>query len=598
MQISSLLHKREWTLVAIALASIVGQVFLDLKVPDYMQRITTRVASPGTAASDLAPDGVLMLGAALGSLFLAIITGFCTAIVGTTLAKNLRRRVFEKTFSLSSAQVNNIGTDSLITRSTNDVMQIQMFVVMGFQMLIKSPIMAVWASSKIATQSMAWTVPTAIAVVATVITLATIITLVMPRMVRMQKITDGLNRVTREHISGLRVIRAYTSQGFHRTRFEEVNEDLRNTTLFVNTGFAFLMPMLTVIMNALSLAIYVVGAHLINEAGSPEDKVTLFGQMVAFSSYALQVVSAFMMLAAVFIFAPRAWVSYKRVREVLSTPPTIADAPPSGQPSSSGSVAASHPDSPAAEPPVIEFDNVTFRYPGADNDALHGITFTVNRGETLAIIGSTGSGKSTLINLIPRFSDAREGSVKVNGKDVREIPQRELRESIAYVPQKSTLFSGTVASNIAFAHASYIDAPQLVVSAARTAEAAEFIERNDKAYAAPVASGGTNFSGGQKQRLSIARAVAYQAPLLIFDDSFSALDYKTDSLVRSHLHEAAQEATLVIVAQRIGTVKNADKVLVLDKGCAVGLGTHRELLATNPVYQEIAHSQLSEEELA
>ncbi|GAA1753071.1 ABC transporter ATP-binding protein [Rothia terrae] len=587
-------------LVALALVSIVGQVFLDLKVPDYMQRITMRVATPGTVASDLTGDGALMLSAALGSLVLAVITGFCTAIVGTSLAKNLRQKVFSKTFELSSAQVNNIGTDSLITRSTNDVMQIQMFVVMGFQMLIKSPIMAIWASSKIATQSMAWTVPTAIAVVATIITLAVVIALVMPRMVRMQKITDGLNRVTREHISGLRVIRAYTSQSFHRNRFEDVNADLRNTTLFVNTGFAFLMPMLTVIMNALSLAIYGVGAHLINDAGSPGDKVTLFGQMVAFSSYALQVVSAFMMLAAVFIFAPRAWVSYTRVREVLGTEPDIADADASQVPASSSVLptgSATAPSS-ATQTPAIEFDNVSFRYPGADNDALHGISFTVHRGETLAIIGSTGSGKSSLISLIPRFSDVRKGSVKINGTDVRHMTQSELRNGIAYVPQKSTLFSGTVASTIAFSHAEHDNAPQLVVSASKTAEAAEFIERADKAYAAPVASGGSNFSGGQKQRLSIARAVAYQAPLMIFDDSFSALDYKTDSLVRSHLHDAGADTTLVIVAQRIGTVKNADKILVLDKGRAVGFGTHRELLASNPVYQEIARSQLSEEELA
>lgn len=583
MQKTSLLRPQEWLLVLTAIASIVGQVYLDLQIPDYMQKISTQIATPGTTATDIWAEGSWMLAAAFGSLTLAFITGFCTARIGTTLAKNLRARVFTKTFNLSSAQVNKIGADSLITRSTNDVMQIQMFAVVGFQMMIKSPIMAIWASSKIATQSLEWTIPTAIAVALTTITLATLITLIMPRMVRMQKITDNLNRVTREHISGLRVIRAYTSQTFHRNRFEEVNTDLRNTTLFVNTGFAFLMPMLTVIMNGLSLAIYGVGATLIQNAASPETKVQLFGQMIAFSSYALQVVSAFMMLAAVFVFAPRAWVAHKRIREVMKTEAEVADGPGA---------------TPSPSAPAIEFQNVTYRYPGADRDALHNISFSVNPGETLAIIGSTGSGKSTLINLIPRFADVRNGSVHVQGEDVRNYTLKDLRDRIAFVPQKATLFSGTVASNIAFSKTNSPTAPETVLKAATIAEATEFIEKKDDAYAAPVASDGKNFSGGQKQRLSIARAIAYNSPIMVFDDSFSALDYKTDAQVRTRLMEAAHGTTLIIVAQRIGTVQNADKILVLDKGSIVGYGTHTELLANNPIYQDIAHSQLTEEELA
>lgn len=583
MNFRSLLGVREWLLVFLALSSIIGQVFLDLLVPDLMQGLSTQLASSNISSRAIVGEGLLMLGAALGSLSLAVVTGFCTARVGTTLARNLRLRVFAHTFRLSGSQVNALGADTLITRTTHDVMQIQTFLVVGFQMMIKSPIMAFWASSKIASQSLAWSVPTAVAVVATIVTLVTLIGLVMPRMIRMQQLTDQLNRVTREHLGGMRVLRAYTTQAFHRGRFEAVNDDLRRNTLFINSGFAFLMPLLTAIMNLLTLAIYALGAQLISQAGSTGEKTLLFGQMIAFSSYALQVISAFMMLAVVFIFAPRAWVSYKRIREVLRQEPDVQDGPGAR---------------PLSAAPALSFEEVSFRYPGAEADAVHRVSFTLERGQTLAIIGSTGSGKTSLINLIPRFASATGGTVRVAGHRVEDYTQQELRQLVGFVPQENYLFSGTVASTIAFSQAQDQDAASRVVEAARLAQASDFIEATTEAYAHTVSSGGKNFSGGQRQRLAIARALAYDAPILVFDDSFSALDYKTDSLIRKNLRELAGQKTIIIVAQRIGTIKNADKILVLDRGRTVGFGTHTQLLASNPVYQEIAHSQLTDQELA
>lgn len=582
MKIFTYIGKREWGLAVIALCAIVTQVYLDLKLPDYMQDITTLIVTPNSEMSDVLQQGGYMLLCALGSMCAAIVTGFCTAMIGATLAKNLRGAVFDQTMDFSMAESNRFSLSSLITRSTNDVTQIQMFVVMGLQMAIKSPILAVWAMTKIADKNTTWTIATAITVVIVMLFLVVIMSLVMPKMMRMQRITDDLNRVTREHLDGLRVIRAYSAQGFHAKRFEHTNDELTGTSMYVNATMAFLMPALTSIMSGLTIAIYALGAHMINDAGAPEERLLLFSQMIVFSSYAMQVIGAFMMLAVVFIFFPRARVSYRRISEVLRTDISIKDGPVTQ----------------SGERGLVEFRNVDFRYPDADDDAIHDVSFTAHPGETVALIGATGSGKSSIVNLIPRFFDVRGGEILVDGVDVREWNQRQLRNRIAYVPQKATLFSGTVASNIDYGTGSTEITPADIVQAARISASSKFISQKDEGYGAHVSQGGTNYSGGQKQRLSIARAVARQSEIMIFDDSFSALDYRTDRDVRDALRTEASEATVIIVAQRIGTVRNADRILVVDKGRVVGSGTHQELMDNNAVYREIALSQLSEEELA
>lgn len=582
MENTKLLQGREYLLALTALLTIVAQVYLDLRVPEYMESITKTISTPGSQLADVAQDGGLMLATALASMVCAIITGFCTAILGSTLARRLRGRVYTKTFALSSAQVKQLGTDSLITRSTNDVTQVQMFVVMGLQMSVRAPITAIWASSKIASQSGTWIIPTGLAVLITLGVLSTAIALVMPRMMRMQKITDSLNRVTREHLTGLRVIRAYTTEKLHRGRFEEVNGDLRNNTLFINSTMAFLMPTLSAIMTGLSLSIYVLGAVLINDAGNPQDRITLFGQMIVFSTYALMVVTSFMMMTVIFIMGPRALVSWRRIRQVLTTEETLTDGGATSSPEPAG---------------LLEFKDVSFRYPDAEGDALHSISFRAEPGQTVAIIGSTGSGKTSLVDLIPRFADVRSGQVLVGGQDVRDWNLKDLRDRISYVPQKSLLFSGTIASNLALGQGLKEVGPEQVVEAATAAQVAEFAAKKEDRYASVVAQNGKNFSGGQKQRISMARALARAGEIMIFDDSFSALDYKTEKQIRSALKESAAGATLLIVAQRIGTVREADTILVLDKGRLVGSGSHQQLMESNPVYQDIARSQLSEEEL-
>ena len=573
MHIIRFLGRREYGLGATALAFIVLQVYLDLKLPDYMQTITTLIVTPGTAMGRVLGEGALMLGCALGSMLATVVTEYCMAVIGTSMAQRMRAGVFDATLDFSMAEIGEFSTPSLITRSTNDVTQIQMFVVMAVQLLVRSPIVAVWAILKISDANMTWTLATGAAVAV----------LVTPRMMRMQRITDDLNRVTREHLSGLRVIRAYNSQGFHGRRFEAANAELTGANTFVNNAFAFLMPSLTAIMSGLSLAIYVLGAVMIDAATGAE-RLTLFSQMIVFSAYALQIVGAFMMLAFVFIFMPRARVAWRRIREVLSTEPGIADgAARVGRSRASGEV---------------EFRNVSFRYPDAEDDALKDVSFTARPGQTVAIIGSTGSGKSSIVNLVPRFYDVREGQVLVDGRDVREWEQKALRDRISFVPQRATLFSGTIASNIDFGRGAREVTPRDVVEAAEAASAVEFIAAREGRYASAVAQGGSNFSGGQKQRLAIARAVARGGGVMIFDDSFSALDYKTDRDVRAALRRTAADATVIIVAQRIGTVRGADRILVVDRGRIVGAGTHSELLETCSVYREIALSQLSEEELA
>lgn len=582
MKITQFIGKREWGLAFIALVAIVVQVFFDLRLPDYMQDITQIIVTPDPQTSDVLQQGAYMLGCALGSMAAAVVTGFCMAMIGATLSRNMRAAVFDQSMEFSMEEYNKFGAASLITRSTNDVTQVQMFVVMGLQMAIKSPILAVWAITKIAGKNFTWTMATGAAVILLLIMMSVLLSLVMPRMMRMQRITDDLNRVTREHLGGLRVIRAYNAQDFHDKRFEYTNTELTDTNMFVMRSFAFMMPAMTSIMSGLSLAIYGLGASMINSATDPSDKVRLFSEMIVFSAYAMQVIGAFMMLTMVFIFFPRARVAYRRIREVLTIPISIRD----GQVSSADARG------------LVEFRNVDFRYPDADDDALHNVSFTARPGETVAIIGATGSGKSSIVNLVPRFYDVREGQVLVDGVDVKDWKQADLRNRVAYVPQKATLFSGTISSNIDYGEGPKEIAPEDIVEAARVSASAEFIAEKEDGYASHVAQGGTNFSGGQKQRLSIARAVARGAEIMIFDDSFSALDYRTDRDVRAALRESANNATMIIVAQRIGTVRNADRILVVDRGRIVGQGTHEELMDNNQVYREIAFSQLSEEELA
>ncbi len=582
MKITQFIGKREWGMACLALIAIVVQVFFDLRLPDYMQDITKIIVMPNPETSAVLEQGAYMLGCALGSMAAAVVTGFCMAMIGATASRNMRAAVFDTSMEFSMEEYNKFGAASLITRSTNDVTQVQMFVVMGMQMAIKSPILAVWAITKIADKNFTWTMATGAAVILLLVMMSILLSLVMPRMMRMQRITDDLNRVTREHLDGLRVIRAYNAQDFHDKRFEYTNTELTDTNMFVMRSFAFMMPAMTSIMSGLSLAIYALGASMINGAADPADKVRLFSEMIVFSAYAMQVIGAFMMLTMVFIFFPRARVAYRRIREVLTIPISIQDGPVSSADSRG----------------LVEFRNVDFRYPDADDDALHNVSFTARPGETVAIIGATGSGKSSIVNLVPRFYDVAGGKVLVDGVDVRDWKQADLRNRVGYVPQKATLFSGTISSNIDYGKGPREVTPEVIVEAARVSASAEFIAEKEDGYASHVAQGGTNFSGGQKQRLSIARAVARGSEIMIFDDSFSALDYRTDRDVRAALRESAGNATMIIVAQRIGTVRNADRILVVDRGRIVGQGTHEELMADNQVYREIAFSQLSEEELA
>lgn len=581
MKITRFIGKREWALASVAVIAIVVQVWLDLKLPDYMQAVTRIIVTENAQMSEVMRQGAFMLACALGSMAAAVVTGFCVARIAATLAMRMRAAVFNKTMEFSSDEFNRFGSASLITRSTNDVTQIQTFVTMGMQILVKSPILAIWAVTKMAGKNLTWTAATGITVVIMLVIMGILLRLVMPRMMRMQRITDDLNRVTREHLGGLRVIRAHNAQEFHEERFEETNTELTGTNLFVMRAMAFMMPLMTAIMTGLSLAIYALGAAMIDAAAGPIEKVTLFSEMIVFSSYAMQVIGAFMMMVMAFILLPRALVSYRRVAEVLRTDPAIKDGATLSSPTKGS----------------IEFRNVQFRYPDAEDDALHNVSFTVNPGETVALIGSTGSGKSSIVNLIPRFFDASDGQVLVDGVDVRDWNQSALRDRIGHAAQKATLFSGTISSNIDYGSGLTKITPEGIVDAAHIANADEFIAAKDNQYAASVSQGGTNLSGGQKQRVSIARTVARDAEIMIYDDSFSALDYRTDRDVRAALKDNAADATVVIVAQRIGTVRGADRILVIDRGTVVGSGTHDELMATNDVYRDIALSQLSEEEL-
>lgn len=637
LRIMKYLSKTEIGQLLISLVTIVGQVYFDLELPSYMSEITRLVETPGSQMRDIWISGGKMLLVSFGSLVCAVITGYFAARVAASFGQRLRSLEFRKVESFGPSEMHRFSTASLITRSTNDVTQIQMFITMGLQMLIKSPIMAVWAVCKIAGEGFEWTLTTGIAVVVLLCAVGILMALVMPKFKAMQRLTDDINLVARENLTGMRVVRAYNAQDYQESKFEDANAALTNTQLFTNRAMSVMMPLMSTIMNGLSLAIYWIGAYLIEDAGATE-KLTLFSNMIVFSSYAVQVIMSFLLMSMVFVLWPRADVSAHRVMEVINTEPlvksgtrsrglTVAEAKQAGVITAAD--AADYRDD-LELAGRIEFRDVSFTYPDSREAMLEGISFTADQGDTVAIIGSTGSGKSSLINLVPRFYDASAGAVLVDGVDVRDYDLKALRDKIGYVPQQSFLFKGTVKSNVSYGDrpGEPEDVPMLdasrasgrkaeremlkadenraltaqeenrVEQACDVAQATEFVEKMRGAFDAAIAQGGTNVSGGQRQRLSIARAVYRNPEILIFDDSFSALDFKTDRVVRDALKEYAKDATKIIVAQRVGTIMDADCILVLEDGKVVGQGTHRELLETCEVYQEIAKSQLSEEELS
>ena len=586
LRILKTLKAREWLYAVLGVGFIVLQVFLDLTMPDYMSTITElAVSGAASGMAEIWKNGGLMLACAFGSALSSAVVGFFAARIAAAVAFRLRGRVFGKVESFSMEEINKFSTASLITRTTNDITQVQMVISMGLQVVIKAPILAVWAIVKILNNNWQWSVATACAVIVMVLMMLVLLIAVFPKFRRVQKLTDNLNAVTRENLTGVRVVRAYNAEEYQEKKFEKANDELTKTQLFTSRAMAILSPVMTIVMSGLTLAIYWIGAYLIGDLPTGAERASLFGQMTAFSGYAMQVVMAFMMLAMIFIILPRAMVSVKRIGEVLDTEAAIKD----------GTLTAAPEGSPVG---TVEFKNVSFKYPDASEYVLHDMSFKAERGQTVAFIGSTGSGKSTAINLVPRFYDATEGDVLVDGVNVKEYTLAALHDKIGYVPQRAVMFSGTVESNVAYGEKEGLEFDrEKVREAVRIAQGKDFVEKMEGDYSAHIAQGGTNVSGGQKQRLAIARAVCREPEIYIFDDSFSALDYKTDKMLRKALREETANATSLIVAQRIGTIRDADLIVVLDEGNVVGKGTHEELLKTCDVYREIALSQLSEEEL-
>ncbi len=577
------LGKREWAMAGCALLFILGQVWLDLRLPEYMSEITVLVQTEGSAMGDILHAGGLMLLCALGSMVLAIATGFLTAVVSASLTRNLQSALYHKVLSFGSEEMGRFSTASLITRTTNDVTQVQMVLSMGLQMLVKAPVTAVLAILKIQEKgSPQWTLLTAAAVILLLVVLGLQMVYVLPKFKKVQKLTDNLNRIMRENLTGLRVVRAYNAENYQEGKFTGANDALTDNNLKAGRATSLMGPFMSLVMNGVSLGIYWIGAYIIEAAGMG-DKLTIFSNMVVFSSYAMQVIMSFLMLSIIFVMYPRAQVSAQRIREVLDTAPTMQNGTETRGDGTEGEVV---------------FDHVSFRYPGGDGYVLEDISFTAHKGETVAFIGATGSGKSSLVNLIPRLYDVSEGSVRVDGVDVRDYDREALRNKLGYVSQKAVLFAGDIRGNITLGeNGKGPEDGETVDKALSIAQASEFVDNLLDGVNAPVAQGGANFSGGQKQRLSIARAVARKPEIYIFDDSFSALDYKTDRVLRERLKTETAGVTTLIVAQRIGTIMDADRIVVLDDGKAVGIGRHKELLKTCPVYQEIAASQLSKEEL-
>ena len=578
-------RKQEVVLALFSVVFVVAQVWLELKLPDYMREITSLITTQDSAMHDILIAGGKMLLCAFGSLLVTVLVAVCASRIASNFSAIVRGKLFDKVQSFSMEEIGRFSTASLITRSTNDVTQVQMLIVMGLSIMLRAPIMAVMAILKIVDKSWQWTLSTGVAVVVLLIVVIICVSLCMPKFKRLQSLTDDINQVTRENLTGLNVVRAYNAEAYQEEKFEKVNKDLTDTHWFTSKTMAFMMPTIMMIMNGLSLAIYWIGAVLINDAQDMQEKFTLFSDMVVFSSYAMQVVMSFMMLVMIFIMLPRASVAAKRILEVLDTEPSIED--------------GTRDTFPVMKDGEVEFKDVSFKYPDAEEYVLEHISFSAKKGETIAFIGATGCGKSTAINLIPRFYDATEGEVFVDGVNVKEYTQEALHNKIGYVSQKAILFSGTIADNVAYGENGKAPATQDdIAMAVKVAQASEFVEKKDQGYDGYVAQGGSNFSGGQKQRLSIARAIARQPEILIFDDSFSALDYKTDRILREALCKECKDATKIIVAQRIGTIRDADKIIVLDDGQIAGMGTHDELMKNCEVYQEIAYSQLSKEELA
>lgn len=578
-------RKREVVLALFSVVFVVAQVWLELKLPDYMREITSLITTQDSAMHDILIAGGKMLLCAFGSLLVTVLVAVCASRIASNFSAIVRGKLFDKVQSFSMEEIGRFSTASLITRSTNDVTQVQMLIVMGLSIMLRAPIMAVMAILKIVDKSWQWTLSTGVAVVVLLVVVIICVSLCMPKFKRLQSLTDDINQVTRENLTGLNVVRAYNAEAYQEEKFEKVNKDLTDTHWFTSKTMAFMMPTIMMIMNGLSLAIYWIGAVLINDAQDMQGKFTLFSNMVVFSSYAMQVVMSFMMLVMIFIMLPRASVAAKRILEVLDTEPSIED--------------GTRDTFPVMKDGEVEFKDVSFKYPDAEEYVLEHISFSAKKGETIAFIGATGCGKSTAINLIPRFYDATEGEVFVDGVNVKEYTQEALHNKIGYVSQKAILFSGTIADNVAYGENGKAPATQDdIAMAVKVAQASEFVEKKDQGYDGYVAQGGSNFSGGQKQRLSIARAIARQPEILIFDDSFSALDYKTDRILREALRKECKDATKIIVAQRIGTIRDADKIIVLDDGQIAGMGTHDELMKNCEVYQEIAYSQLSKEELA
>jgi len=582
-----LLKKLTWKdfiLAAVAFVFIIVQVWLSLTMPDYMSEITKLVQTKGSKMNDILIAGGKMLACALGSLLAAVCTSICASKISSNFSANLRGQVFHKVQSFSMEEIGNFSTASLITRSTNDITQVQMLIVMGLEVLLKAPIMAVWALCKISTKNWQWTASTGVAVVVLLSFVGVCVAVALPKFKKLQSLTDNLNRVTRENLTGLNVVRAYNAEGYQQKKFNDANDELTKTQLFANRTMGTMMPGIQMVMNGLMLAIYWIGAYLISNA-QMFDKLSIFSDMIVFTQYAMQVVMSFMMLVMIFVLLPRASVSAKRINEVLDMPLSIKDGTKeNGIDGKKGEV---------------EFRNVSFCYPDAEKDVIEDISFTAHKGETIAFIGSTGCGKSTVINMIPRFYDATKGEVLVDGVNVKEYTQKALRNKIGYVSQKAVLFTGSIKSNVAYGDngtKGFTD--DVVKQAIETAQAKEFVDKTEGGVDAFVAQGGSNFSGGQKQRLSIARAICRHPEILIFDDSFSALDYKTDRVLRDTLRKTCADATRFIVAQRIGTIRDADKIIVLDDGKIAGMGKHNELMETCEVYRQIAYSQLSKEELA
>ncbi len=576
------LTKKEWLYAIFCIILIIGQVWLELKIPDYMSEITVLVQTEGSKMSDIILNGGYMILCALGSLIFAVGAGYFAAYIASEFSKNTRKEIFDKVQNLDTEEIKAFQTSSLITRTTNDVTQIEMLIAMGLQLLVKAPITAIWAITKILNKGWQWSIITGIAVLILLGVIIILMIIVIPRFKIVQKLIDKINGIARENLTGIRVVRAFNAEKYQEKKFDKVNDKLTNLQLFNQKKFAIMMPVMYLIMYGLTLSIYFIGAGMIQNS-ILADKITIFGNMIVFSSYAMQVIMSFLMLAMIFMMIPRAEVSAKRINEVLDTKQKIIPGNFEGDTKEKG---------------TVEFKNVSFKYPDADEYVLENISFKVNQGETIAFIGSTGSGKSTLINLVPRFYDATEGEVLIDGINVKDYKFEALNNKLGYIPQKAVMFAGSVNYNISYGDNGKGEKSQTKIKeAAKVAQADEFIEKMDDKYETHIAQGGTNVSGGQKQRLAIARAIARDPEIYIFDDSFSALDYKTDAVLRKELKKYTKNATSLIVAQRIGTIMNADKIVVLDSGKCVGMGTHKELLKNCEVYKQIALSQLSKEEL-